>query len=82
MDDLDNTEQKESEGGSWGPSRPNGDGLEPEEAEAWKKDATCWRMEAKEMHANNTFLECHKGLVYDQLHSLTHDADWWRSYTC
>jgi hypothetical protein len=78
--DLDDAEQKESEGGSWGPSGRNGDGLEPEEAEAWNKEATRWRMEAKEMHANDTSLECHKGLVYDELHGLTRDTDWWQSY--
>jgi hypothetical protein len=77
-DDLDDTEQKMSEGGSWGPSGRNGHSLEPEEAEAWDKEAARWRIEAKEMHANDTSSGCHKGLVYEQLHGLTHDADWWK----
>jgi hypothetical protein len=75
----DDTEQNDSEG-SWGPSGPNGDGLEPEEAEAWNKEATRWKMEANEMYANDTSLDGHKRLVYDQLHGLTYDPAWWREY--
>jgi hypothetical protein len=77
---LDDTEQNESEGDSWGPSGPNRDGLAPEEAEAWNKEATRWRMEANEMYASDTSLEGHKGLVYDHLHGLTRDATWWKNY--
>jgi hypothetical protein len=78
---LDDAEQNDSEGGSWGPSGPIYDGLEPEEAEAWNKEATRWRMEANEMYANDASLEGHKGLIYDQLHGLAYDPNWWTSHS-
>jgi hypothetical protein len=77
MDGMGDTDQEVSGVGSSDPGGPSGNDLESEEVEAWNKQVTRWRMEAKEMHPSS---EGHKGLVYDQLHSLTYDADWWRSY--
>jgi len=80
MDDLYDSGLEESGVGSWGPSGRKGNGLEPEEAEAWRKEAKRWSMDSKGVHANKTPPERHKGLVYDQFHSLTYDPDGWRSY--